>query len=58
MWIEDDERDSAAWLATKKGERELRGFDARRYHMVEPHEGNMWALVFRGPTVGRRSSTR
>ena len=25
VWIEDDEGDSAAWLATKKGERELRG---------------------------------
>ena len=56
VWIEDDEGDSAAWLPTKKGERELRGrwldmhdkpvsFDARRYHMVEPHEGNMWALA-------------
>ena len=20
-------------------------FDARRYHMVEPHEGSMWALA-------------
>ena len=53
MWIEDDERDSAAWLATKKGERELRGFDARRYHMVEPHEGNMWALAAYVPRASR-----
>ena len=56
VWIEDDDGDSTAWLADKKGERELRGrwldmhdkpvsFDARRYHMVEPHEGSMWALA-------------
>ncbi|CAE7201940.1 unnamed protein product [Symbiodinium sp. CCMP2592] len=47
VWIEDDEGDSTAWLADKKGGRELRGrwldmhdepvsFDARRYHMVVP----------------------
>ena len=51
---------------TKKGGRELRGrwldmhdkpvsFDARRYHMVEPHEGSMWALAAYVPQ-GRRSS--
>ncbi|OLP77399.1 hypothetical protein AK812_SmicGene42545 [Symbiodinium microadriaticum] len=47
---------STAWLADKKGSRELRGkwldmhdkpvsFDARHYHMVDPHEGRMWALA-------------
>ena len=56
VWIEDDERDSAAWLATKKGERELRGFDARRYHMVEPHEGNMWALAAYVPRAYGRAT--
>ncbi|OLP92457.1 hypothetical protein AK812_SmicGene25719, partial [Symbiodinium microadriaticum] len=66
VWIEDDEGDSAAWLATKKGERELRGrwldmhdkpsFDARRYHMVEPHEGNMWALAAYVPQAYGRAT--
>ena len=67
VWIEDDEGDSMARLATKKGERELRGrwldmhdkpvsFDARRYHMVEPHEGSMWALAAYVPQAYTRST--
>ena len=70
MWIEDHEGDSTAWLADKKRERELRGrwldmhdqpvsFDARRYHMVEPHEGSMWPSLhmFRKPMLGQPNST-
>ena len=67
MWIEDDEGDSTAWLADKKGGRELRGrwldmhdkpvsFDARRYHMVEPHEGSMWALAAYVPQAFARAT--
>ncbi|CAE7236559.1 unnamed protein product [Symbiodinium sp. CCMP2592] len=67
VWIEDDEGDSTAWLADKKGERELRGrwldmhekpvsFDARRYHMVEPHEGSMWALAAYVPQAYARAT--
>ena len=54
------------WLADKKGGRELRGrwldmhdkpvsFDARRYHMVEPHEGSMWALAAYVPQAYARA---
>ena len=67
MWIEDDEGDSTAWLADKKVGRELRGrwldmhdkpvsFDARRYHMVEPHEGSMWALAAYVPQAYARAT--
>ena len=67
VWIEDDEGDSTAWLADKKGGRELRGrwldmhdkpvsFDARRYHMVEPHEGSMWALAAYVPQAYARAT--
>ena len=67
VWVEDDEGDSTARLATKKGERELRGrwidmhdkpvsFDARRYHMVEPHQGSMWALAAYVPQAYARST--
>ena len=55
------------WLADKKRERELRGrwldmhdqpvsFDARRYHMVEPHEGSMWALAAYVPQAYARAT--
>ena len=67
VWVEDDEGDSTAWLADKKGARELRGrwvdmhdkpvsFDARRYHMVEPHEGSMWALAAYVPQAYARAT--
>ena len=67
VWIEDDDGDSTAWLADKKGGRELRGrwldmhdtpvsFDARRYHMVEPHEGSMWALAAYVPQAYARAT--
>ena len=66
MWIEDDDGDSTAWLADKKGGRELQGrwldmrdkpvFDARRYHMVEPHEGSMWALAAYVPQAYARAT--
>ncbi|CAE7203396.1 unnamed protein product [Symbiodinium sp. CCMP2592] len=67
VWIEDDEGDSTARLAAKTGERELRGkwldmhdkpvsFDARRYHMVEPHEGSMWALAAYVPQAYARAT--
>ena len=67
VWIEDDEGDSTAWLEDKKGGRELRGrwldmhdkpgsFDARRYHMVEPHEGSMWALAAYVPQAYARAT--
>ena len=70
VWIEDDEGDSTAWLADKKGGRELRGrwldmhdkpvsFDARRYHMVEPTRAacGRLRLMFYKPMLERRSST-
>ena len=49
------------------GPRELRGrwldmhdkpvsFDARRYHMVEPHEGSMWALAAYVPQAYARAT--
>ena len=67
VWIEDDDGDSTAWLADKKGGRELRGrwldmhdkpvsFDARSYHMVEPHEGSMWALAAYVPQAFARAT--
>ncbi|CAE7353893.1 unnamed protein product [Symbiodinium sp. CCMP2592] len=67
VWIEDDEGDSTAWLADKKRGRELPGrwldmhdkpvsFDARRYHMVEPHEGSMWALAAYVPQAYARAT--
>ncbi|CAE7681717.1 unnamed protein product [Symbiodinium necroappetens] len=62
VWIEDDDGDSTAL-----GGRELRGkwldmhdkpvsVDARRYHMVEPHEGSMWALAAYVPQAYARAS--
>ena len=67
VWIEDDEGDCTAWLADKKGGRELRGrwldmhdkpvsFDARRYHMVEPHARSMWALAAYVPQAYARAT--
>ncbi|OLP86677.1 hypothetical protein AK812_SmicGene32204 [Symbiodinium microadriaticum] len=67
VWIEDDDGDSTAWLADKKGGRELRGrwldmhdkpvsFDARRYHKVEPHEGSMWARAAYVPQADARAT--
>ena len=63
VWIEDDEGDSAAWLADKKGGRELRGrwLDIRQLrcppvHMVEPHEGSMWALAAYVPQAYARAT--
>ena len=31
-------------------------FDARRYHMVEPHEGSMWALAAYVPQAYARAT--
>ncbi|CAE7356126.1 unnamed protein product [Symbiodinium sp. CCMP2592] len=67
VWIEDDKGDSTALLAGKGGDRELRGrwldmhdkpvsFNARRYHMVEPHQGSMWALAAYVPQAYARST--
>ena len=70
VWIEDDEGDSTAWLADKKGGRELRGrwldmhdkpvsFDARRYTWLSHTRAacGRSRLMFRKPMLGRRSST-
>ncbi|OLP95510.1 hypothetical protein AK812_SmicGene22336, partial [Symbiodinium microadriaticum] len=67
VWIEDDEGDFFVRLNSEKGERELRGrwidmhdkpvtFGARRYHMVEPHQGSMWALAAYVPQAYARST--
>ena len=65
VWVEDERGTSKAHLATKNGFRELSGmwvdmyntpvsFDARRFHQVEPHEGNMWALAAYTPQAFKR----
>ena len=69
VWLEDASDDCPAQLTTKdKGVQELRGtwldvhdtpicFNARhRFHMVEPHDGKMWALAAYTPLVYRRAS--
>eukprot|EP00439_Symbiodinium_sp_Y106_P006127 s8716_g1.t1 len=67
VWIEDYEGIPRPGWPTKKGERELRGkwldlhdkpvsFDARRYHMVEPHESSMWALAAYVPQAYARAT--
>ena len=56
VWIEDDNGQATALLETKSGQKLLRGtwvdmhdkavsFNARKYHMLEKHRGNMWALA-------------
>ena len=44
VWLEDDAGAATVQLATKPVT-----FNARRYHMVEPHQGNMWALAAKTP---------
>ena len=55
VWIEDENGQATALLETKSGQKLLRGtwvdmhdkavsFNARKYHMLEKHRGNMWAL--------------
>ena len=56
VWIEDENGQATALLETKSGQKLLRGtwvvmhdkavsFNARKYHMLEKHRGNMWALA-------------
>ena len=55
-------------LSTKKGLRELTAawidmhdrpvtFNARHYHMVEPHQGNMWCLAAYTPQPFQRATS-
>ena len=56
VWIEDDEGTSIEKLSKHDKVRELKGswvdihdkpvsFNARHFHKIEPHEGQMWALA-------------
>ena len=56
VWLEDENGQATALLETKRGQKLLRGtwidmhdtpvsFNARKYHMLEKHRGNMWALA-------------
>ena len=60
VWIEDENGQASALLETKSGQKLLQGtwvdmhdtpvtFDARKYHMLEKHRGNMWALAASTP---------
>ena len=67
VWIEDEEGTSIE-TTTKNGKvRELKGtwidihdkpmsFNARRFHKIEPHEGQMWALAAYTPQSFERCS--
>ena len=56
VWVEDENGQASALLETKNGQKVLRGtwidmhdkavsFNAQKYHMLEEHRGNMWALA-------------
>ena len=56
IWIEDENGQATTVLETKNGQKLLHGtwidmhdapvtFNARKYHMLEKHRGNMWALA-------------
>ena len=56
VWIEDENGQATTVLETKNGQKLLHGtwidmhdapvtFKARKYHMLEKHRGNMWALA-------------
>ena len=66
--IEDDAGAASVQLSTKKGLRKLTGtwidvhdrpvtFNVRRYHMVEPHQGNMWCLAAYAPQSFKRATS-
>ena len=68
VWVEDDAGTASVQLSTKKGLRELTGawidvhdrpvtFNARHYHMVEPHQGNMWCLAAYTPQPFKRATS-
>ena len=55
VWIEDENGQATTVLETKNGQKLLHGtwidmhdapvtFNARKYHMLEKHRGNMWLL--------------
>ena len=68
IWLEDASGDCPAQLIKDNVTQELRGtwldmhdtpicFNARhRFHMVEPHDGKMWALAAYTPLIYRRAS--
>ena len=72
VWIEDENGQATTVLETKDGQKLLHGtwidmhdapvtFNARKYHMLEKHCGNMWALqhtrLKRSSMLLRRTST-
>ena len=67
VWIEDENGQATTVLETKNGQKLLHGtwidmhdapvtFNARKYHMLEKHRGNMWALAAYTPQAFKHAS--
>ena len=67
VWIEDENGQATTVLETKNGQKLLHGtwidmhdapvtFNARRYHMLEKHRGNMWALAAYTPQAFKHAA--
>ena len=67
VWIEDENGQATTVLETKNGQRLLHGtwidmhdapvtFNARKYHMLEKHRGNMWALAAYTPQAFKHAA--
>ena len=66
VWVEDENGQTTALLQTKSGQKLLCGtwidmhdkavsFNARKYHMLEEHRGNMWALAAYTPQAYKQA---
>ena len=67
VWIEDENGQATTVLETKNGQKLLHGtwidmhdapvtFNARKYHMLEKHRGNMWALAAYTPQAFKHAA--
>ena len=67
VWIEDESGQATTVLETKNGQKLLHGtwidmhdapvtFNARKYHMLEKHRGNMWALAAYTPQAFKHAA--
>ena len=67
VWIEDENGQATTVLETKNGQKLLHGtwidmhdapvtFNARKYHMLENHRGNMWALAAYTPQAFKHAA--
>ena len=67
VWIEDENGQATTMLETKNGQKLLHGtwidmhdapvtFNARKYHMLEKHRGNMWAFAAYTPQAFKHAA--